>query len=39
MVSASTYFERVETRLDLTSRPRMVVAFRNDVAYVEGTVK
>ncbi len=39
MVSASTYFERVETRLDLTGRPRMVVAFRNDVAYVEGTVK
>lgn len=39
MVSLTSYFERVETRLDLTNRPRMVVAYRNNVAYMEGSLK
>lgn len=39
MVAETSYFERIETRLDLTNRPRMVVAYRNNVAYVEGSLK
>ncbi len=36
MVRDTGYFDRIETQLDLTNRPRMVVAYRNNVAYVEG---
>lgn len=39
MLEHTQYFERVGTRLDLTNRPRMVVAYRNSVAYAEGPSK
>ncbi|WP_435300535.1 peptide chain release factor N(5)-glutamine methyltransferase [Timonella sp. A28] len=37
MLSATGYFERVETLVDLTNRPRMVVARRNNSPYREGS--
>ena len=37
MVTATGLFDRVETRVDLTNRPRMVVAYRNSSAFLEGS--
>ena len=37
MVEQTGYFDRIKTRVDLTNRPRMVVAYRNNIAYVEGS--
>lgn len=37
MVRETGYFERIATRVDLTNRPRMVVAYRNTTQYLEGS--